>query len=300
MANNYFNRYVWLIDIINRFGHITLPEINRLWQRSALNKYGEPLAERTFHNHRLAILETFGIDIQNDRGKGYYIVNGEDWESSGVRQWLLESFSLSNLMHETVGMRDRIIFEEIPSSKRWLSVIVNAMKDNKALVLTYQSYNRTEPHTFDAFPFCLKLFKQRWYMLAGSEAYELPRIYSLDRIIDVKESDVDFFVPQGFDARELFRDHFGIIIGDDVPVETIKLKVEASQVKYYRSLPLHHSQREIETTLDYSVFEYHLATTFDFWQEVLSKGDTVEVLEPSEFRSWIADTVANLNKTYNK
>ncbi len=203
-------------------------------------------------------------------------------------------------MHETVGMRDRIIFEEIPSSKRWLSVIVNAMKDNKALVLTYQSYNRMEPHTFDAFPFCLKLFKQRWYMLAGSEAYELPRIYSLDRIIDVKESDVDFFVPQSFDARELFRDHFGIIIGDDVPVETIKLKVEASQVKYYRSLPLHHSQREIETTLDYSVFEYHLATTFDFWQEVLSKGDTVEVLEPSEFRSWIADTVANLNKTYNK
>ena len=112
--------------------------------------------------------------------------------------------------------------------------------------------------------------------------------------------DVDFFVPQGFDARVLFRDHFGIIIGDDVPVETIKLKVEASQVKYYRSLPLHHSQREIETTLDYSVFEYHLATTFDFWQEVLSKGDTEEVLEPSEFRSWIADTVANLNKTYNK
>ena len=300
MAKNYFNRYVWLIDIINRFGHITLPEINRLWQRSTLNTYGEPLAERTFHNHRLAIMETFGIDIQNDRGQGYFIVNGEDWESSGVRQWLLESFSLSNMMHETVGMRDRIIFEEIPSSKRWLSVIVNAMKDNKALILTYQSYNRTEPHTFDAFPFCLKLFKQRWYMLAGSEAYEHPRIYSLDRIIDVKESDVDFFVPQGFDAREFFRDHFGIIIGDDVPVETIKLKVEASQVKYYRSLPLHHSQREIETTSDYSIFEYHLATTFDFWQEVLSKGDTVEVLEPSEFRSWVLETIANLNKTYNK
>ena len=45
MAKNYFNRYVWLIDTINRHGYITLPEISRLWENSALNEEGGPLAE---------------------------------------------------------------------------------------------------------------------------------------------------------------------------------------------------------------------------------------------------------------
>lgn len=300
MAKNYLNRYVWLIDIINRYGHITFPEISRQWQRSALNNNGEPLAERTFHNHRDAILETFGIEIKNDRSSGYYIENGSDWESRGARQWMLESLSLNNTMNECVGIRERVLFEQIPSSKRWLSIIVNAMKDNKSLELTYQSYNRTEPHTFEAYPFCLKLFKQRWYLLAKSEAYDNPRIYSLDRMIEAKETTTAFYVPKDFDAELFFRDHFGIIIGDDVSVERIKLKVEASQVKYYRSLPLHRTQKEIETTEHYSIFEYMLAPTFDFWQEVLSKGDTVEVLAPESFRSWIADTIANLNTIYHK
>ena len=137
-------------------------------------------------------------------------------------------------------------------------------------------------------------------MLAGSEAYDNPRIYSLDRIIDAKESGTVFMVPQGFDAEKFFSDHFGIIIGDDVSVEVIRLKVEASQVKYYRSLPLHHTQKEIESTENFSIFEYRLAPTFDFWQEVLSKGDTVEVLCPESFRSWIAETIANLNSVYNQ
>ena len=62
MAKNYFNRYVWLIDLIHRHRHIPLEEIGRQWERSALNEDRSLLAERTFHNHRVAIEDTFGIE----------------------------------------------------------------------------------------------------------------------------------------------------------------------------------------------------------------------------------------------
>ena len=87
MAKNYFNRYVWLIDTINRHGHITREEISRLWERSPLNDTGEELYERTFHNHRIAIEDTFGIEIKCDRSLGYYIANSGDLEGDGIRQW---------------------------------------------------------------------------------------------------------------------------------------------------------------------------------------------------------------------
>ena len=101
MAKNYFNRYVWLIDTINRAGHITLADISRKWEDSSLNDEGGPLAERTFHNHRIAIEDTFGIEIKCDRSLGYYIANSDELEGDGVRQWLLESLSLNNLMNES-------------------------------------------------------------------------------------------------------------------------------------------------------------------------------------------------------
>ena len=295
MAKNYFDRYIWLIDTINRHGHISFKEISYLWAHSPINKLGENyLPERTFHNHREAILDTFGIEIKCDRSLGYYIANREDMEEDGIRRWLLESLSMNNLLNESRDMRDRILFEEIPSSQRWLTAIVNAMRDNKTIEMTYQSFNRTEPTSFEAHPWCLKLFKQRWYLLARSEAYKEPRIYALDRIRAVSETQNALKIPKKFKADEFFSHYFGIIV-DDCQPETIQLKVEASQVKYYKSLPLHSSQREIESTDKYTIFEYKLVPTFDFEQEVLSKGPWVEVLAPESFRDVIhADIKAML------
>ena len=298
MAKNYFNRYVWLIDTINRHGHITLPEISRLWENSPLNDEREPLAERTFHNHRRAIEETFGLEICCDRTLGYYIGDDGDLGNGGLRQWLLESFSVSNLLNESEGLRDRILFENIPSSQRWLSAILNAMKDGRAIEMTYQSFNRTEPHTFIAHPYCLKLFRLRWYVLAKSEEYESPRIYSLDRVVNIVQIDKKLVVSKDFNAKAFFANYFGIIVGDNVKPSIVEIKVDADQVPYFDSLPLHPSQEAIRRESGYAVFRYLIVPTFDFKQELLKRGPTVEVLSPSWFREEIRADISEMILKY--
>ena len=61
MAKNFFKRYIWLVDLINRRKHVSFKEINEAWMRSPLNETGDPLSERTFFNHKDAIAEMFGI-----------------------------------------------------------------------------------------------------------------------------------------------------------------------------------------------------------------------------------------------
>jgi len=300
MAKNYFNRYVWLIDTINRHGHITRADLSRLWEHSPLNETGEELYERTFHNHREAILDTFGIEIKCDRSLGYYIANSDDLEGEdGVRQWLLESLSLNNMLNESADMRDRILFEKIPSSQKWLAPIVNAMRDGKAIKLTYQSFIRSEPKTLLAHPYCLKLFRQRWYMLALSEGYEEPRIYALDRVYGVEESDQKLEVSEGFNAQEFFSNYFGIIVGTDCKPSTVELRVTNDQVKYFESLPLHSSQEKIDSDEDYTIFQYHLVPTFDFKQEILSRGPKVKVLMPEWFRNEVASDIKKMAGFYD-
>ena len=299
MAKNYFNRYVWLIDTISRRGHISLTDLSGLWQRSSLNEDGGPLAERTFHNHREAILDTFGIEIKCDRSLGYYIANSDDIEGDGIRKWLLESLSMNNLLNESSDMRDRILFEKIPSSQKWLPAIVNAMRDGKAVEVTYQSFTRAEPNTFIVHPWCLKLFRQRWYILGRSEEYETPRIYSLDdRMLNVTQTKKKLKIPAKFNAQEYFSNCFGIIVASDNKPCTIDIKVTADQVKYIKTLKLHESQTLVEENDGYAIFRFRLVPTLDFKQEILSHGSDYEVLAPQWYRDEIKNDVARMMRNY--
>ena len=297
MAKNYFNRYVWLIDTIHRNGHISFQDISRQWERSAINDDGAPLAERTFHNHRKAIEESFGIEILCDRTLGYYIANPDELDGEGMREWLLESISLNNVLSEAGSIRERILFERVPSVQRWLMPLVMAMKDGKAVELTHQGFGKETESSFVVHPYCLKLFHRRWYLLACSEHFTEPRIYGLDRILRVKQTNKALKLPKKFSGREFFGDYYGINHPDRKP-DIVELKVDQSQVEYFRSLDIHPTQEEIVTAPDHSIFRYRLVPNYEFTQEILSRGSTVEVLSPAWLRDEIRDEIQKMAERY--
>ena len=293
MAKNFFKRYIWLVDLINRRKYVSFKEISEAWMRSPLNETGDPLSERTFFNHKDAIAGMFGIEILNDRSLGFYI-GRSDVGSDETSDWMLHTLCLNNVLHENADMKDRILMEKVPSSERFLTDIISAMRDFRVISLCYQSFRHPEPFCFNVRPYCVKYFKQRWYLLGDSDLGL--RIYSLDRFVDMEELEEHFEIPKGFDAEEYFGNYFGVIIGEEP--EDVKIRVVPDQVKYFRTLPLHGSQRETVQEDGSSVFSYHIAPTFDFVQEILSHGADVEVLEPAELRESVADNVAGMASRY--
>lgn len=292
-GKEFFKRYIWLVDLINRRKYVSFKEINEAWMRSPLNETGDPLSERTFFNHKDAIAGMFGIEILNDRSLGFYI-GRSDVGSDETSDWMLHTLCLNNVLHENADMKDRILMEKVPSSERFLTDIISAMRDFRVIRLCYQSFRHPEPFCFNVRPYCVKYFKQRWYLLGDSDLGL--RIYSLDRFVDMEELEEHFEIPKGFDAEEYFGNYFGVIIGEEP--EDVKIHVVPDQVKYFRTLPMHGSQRETVQEDGSSVFSYHIAPTFDFVQEILSHGADVEVLEPAELRESIADIVAGMASRY--
>lgn len=293
MAKNFFKRYIWLVDLINRRKYVSFKEISEAWMRSPLNETGDPLSERTFFNHKDAIAGMFGIEILNDRSLGFYI-GRSDVGSDETSDWMLHTLCLNNVLHENADMKDRILMEKVPSSERFLTDIISAMRDFRVIRLCYQSFRHPEPFCFNVRPYCVKYFKQRWYLLGDSDLGL--RIYSLDRFVDMEELEEHFEMPKGFDAEEYFGNYFGVIIGEEP--EDVKIRVVPDQVKYFRTLPMHWSQRETAQEDGSSVFCYHIAPTLDFVQEILSHGTNVEVLEPAELRESIADIIAGMASRY--
>ena len=276
------NRYVWFVTTIYNRGPISLEEIQHRYE-SHFGR-GEELSERQFHRYTDAVEELFDIEIKYSRTqRGYVIADREGIYNMGMRKWLIQTFSVNNILHESQDLKNRILLEEVPSGQQHLTTIVDAMREGAALSMTYQSFWMDEPATFEVEPYCVKLFEQRWYMLGKSEGYDDLRIYALDRIKALEPTERKFKLPKKFDAAKFFEDYYGIIISDDdYEVCPVALQVDAQQSNYLRTLPLHHSQVEVERNDEYSIFEYRLCPTFDFRQKILSMGGAIEVLAPEE------------------
>ena len=271
------NRYVWFVTTIYNRGPISLSDLQRRYE-SQFGR-GEELSERQFHRYTDAVEELFDIEIKYSRTqRGYVVADREGIDNMGMRKWLIQTFSVNNILHESQELKNRILLEDVLSGQQHLTTIVDAMREGVKLSMTYQSFGAENPTTFDVEPWCVKLFEQRWYMLGNSDKL---RIHALDRIKALESTDRKFKLPKKFDAKKFFEDYYGIIINDeDFDVEPVALKVDSWQSKYLRTLPLHHTQVEVERNDEFSIFEYRLCPSFDFQQKLLSMGDSAGVLAP--------------------
>ena len=302
MAKNYFKSYIWLLETLQSKGPVTLKELQDLWMRSSVNDEGRELAPRTFANHTAAIADIFGIDIVCNRSDNtYYIENESDLNGGGVREWLMEALSLNNLINESAGLRTRILFESEPSSHRFLSTIIRAIRDEKMIVVNYQAFTMHTNRDYLLEPYCLKEYKRRWYLFARHHLLlknKEPHAFALDRMHSVTISEEVFKLPKSFDAQAFFSNRYGIAQFAGEKPARIKIKVGARQANYLRTLPMHPSQKETEQTDEYSIFTFRFAPNYDFIHDILAIGDEVEILEPAVLREDISRIVNNLKKKY--
>lgn len=302
IQQNLVGKYVWLIETIYRAKRITFKEINERWRDNVEMSGGEDIPLRTFNNWRYAIQDMFGLFIENERcgDYRYYIENEEDISNNGLRSWIYSTYSVGNALAGCQGIKDRILLEYVPSGQQHLQPIIDAMKENRVLNITYYSYWREEEYNFNVMPYCVKLYRQRWYMVALSEGYNEPRIYALDRIRQLSVTNDTFKMPKDWNAEQYFDGCFGIITDQSIDKQIIKLRVTADQAKYFRDLPLHQSQEEIERNSDFSIFQFFLRPTYDFIQELLWTGEEVEVLEPQWLRNEMRGRIERMLDLYKE
>lgn len=295
-----FKRYLWLVDLLHSRGPLSREEIDYYWSRASLNEDGESrIPKRTFMRMKNDIGLLFGIYIEclRSRGNKYALENDEAVKNGSVQQWLINSFSLSNVLLDSQQIKDRIVLENIPSGNRYLKLAIEAMQQEKMLLISYQSFTMKESREFEIAPYCLRCFKQRWYILGTRKGVKEPHFYSLDRVLSLEISENSFKLPKKFDANTFFYNYYGIMQGDVKP-EMVQLRVTPFHANYLRSLPLHHSQKEIERTEEYSVFEYWLAPTADFIQELRASLPEITVLQPQWLREKFINEAKQILNNY--
>lgn len=290
-------KYIWVVKTIHRAGRITLKELNEKWRTNVDLSRGEDLPRQTFDRWKSGILDLFGIliDCEQRGGYHYYIANPKELSEGKLRTWLLNTYGTAETLSSNLSIHDRILTENIPSSQDHLSTVLEAMKSNNMLHITFKAFTMKEPKRFLVEPYCVKMSAQRWYMLARNTEHKNLRLYSLDRIETVEISNTHFVLPDDFNAKDYFAEFFGIVLDESVPLQTIILRADKYHQNYMRTLPLHPTQREIFACDDYADFELKLRPTYDFYMKLMSFGNMIKVLEPKtlqeEICKWLENTI---------
>ena len=299
---NLLRQYAWLLDTILKNGPISLEDINKRWIRTAMSG-GVDLNRHTFIRYKNAIEETFGIIIDCDRKTNRYnISNPRSLNDNSVQRWMLATLTVSNIISESLSLQDSILLENIPIEGQQLATIIDAMKQERRISFLYQKYSDEQPTLRLVTPSCIKLFRQRWYVIDfDPRRTERPfKAFAFDRISKLKLTVQTFDLPADFDAQDIFADAFGIFIGDVETPQRIVIRAFGDERYYMRDLPLHHSQEVLKEGDDYTDYKFFVRPSTDFIAELLSKGDRIEVLSPDSLRSKIREEHLKAAKRYEK
>lgn len=288
-----FQQYSWLVNIIRRYRKISLDEINKHWVNASISN-GQPLARSTFNRHRDAIFDMFGLIVDCDKKDGYcyYISNEEVLKEDSIQNWMLSTLSVNSILAESKSVHDRILLEKIPSDGDNLHHFIEAMERGVRVRVGYRKYGSDEVKEMLLEPYFVKLFSKRWYALVKyTEPDASLFTLAFDRIVSLHLTDEKYTYNAEFEPAAWFRDSYGIVRDNSVPVEKVVIRAYEKEINYLRDLPFHPSQKEVNTTPEYADFEMLLSPTPDFWTPLVARGPAIKILRPQ----WLADEIKRLH-----
>ena len=309
-----FHQYIWIINTLRAHRSMTLEELNQKWQQDGVAD-GNPLARSSFNRHRDAIQDMFGIIIDCEpKTYKYHISNKEVLSDDSIESWLYSTLTVHGMLADSAAVKERLVLESAPAGEEYLDTIIRALHTNRRLHIGYKKFE-AEGYEKTVCPYALKLFRQRWYLLAllstsghsqGEDDGEQMRVYALDRMTMAALTDETFEMPADFSAQDYFSEYFGVLT-NDTPLAHVVLRAHKWMPNYLRTLPLHHSQQELSSgeithadspDTPYTDFSYDLRPTSDFLGELLRHSDGIEVLQPLELREKMRKMIAETLKRY--
>lgn len=187
--------------------------------------------------------------------------------------------------------------------------LLDACLDRKTISFQYSTF-RGKTLNVRAYPYMLKAFNGRWFLLCRRVGRDELSVYALDRIVGniVRRDDVTFEdCPGGRNSiYERLEEAVGMtgVLSDDrnsPRCEGIRLKVSADRYRYIETKPIHPFQEMVEEHIDdgrvvldvpVKVINRELVTM------LLSFGPDVEVVSPPELRRMIKERISQMGVMY--
>ncbi|HRF69397.1 MAG TPA: WYL domain-containing protein [Muribaculum sp.] len=185
---------------------------------------------------------------------------------------------------------------------QFIGIIYDAVRKHQTIIIEYQSFKAQQPEALTVYPYLLKEYRNRWFLIAEKASNRTPKvnIFALDRIHCVKiDKEHPFRKCVAFDAEHFFDDTIGVTrqIGDKA--KRVVVKIDRQQAPYVESKPFHKSQKVEQRLHDGSILlSLKVVINNELERLILGYGGHAEVMAPPEFRAKVAESISRASSNY--
>ena len=278
---------------------MSLKEINNHYQYSSI--YDGEIIPRTFARYKDYIAETFPCYIDYNQSTNQYFLKryhqyGQD---ESLYNYLLSAYHIEGMSELAVKHRDKVKLLDAPTGVENVQIILEAIDKQKGIECDYYSFDRATKKQQLLIPYFLKTWEQRWYLAAEPDNHHHGiSIFALERMGNIRLTEKKMLPSNDVTADEYWEGSFGVNHSDNQVPEQIVIKAYGAQAEYIRALPIHESQKELERTDEYTIFEYHIVPCFNLFQQLLWHREKLEIIEPIKMREEMKKIVQNIISLY--
>ena len=193
--------------------------------------------------------------------------------------------------------------QKLPRDERHLSVLAKlaeAWTSQHRAKIIYRSLPATKANERIIEPYFIEPAApgHSSYVIAYCHRAGEMRIFKVERIEAIELTDETYTIPADFNANKYFSAAWGIVVEGEE--QTVRLKFSREIARLMEETIWHPSQL-LEKQPDGSVImTLRVFSTYELVTWILGWGDKVEVLEPTELRKEVLQTIKAMVKIYQK
>jgi predicted DNA-binding transcriptional regulator YafY len=229
-------------------------------------------------------------------------LNETDIETINNAITLLSQFSKLPIYEELAVVKEKLSGEALQYHKHTkvidfeqrevkgsehLAPLFKAINGKKSITLVYQSFKAIKPTKSVVYPYLLKQYNHRWYLVGLSKLYNKISVYSLDRIVSFEPSTETYVLNTLLEPDTYFTNIIGITIPGEEELQMITLLFNNEQKPYILTKPIHRSQQVLTDDQNGLKITVRLIPNYEFYSLVLGFGENVEIIEPVKIRNLI-------------
>lgn len=185
--------------------------------------------------------------------------------------------------------------------KELIGELFDAILNKNVLEVTYQDFKSPEPYSVLFHPYYLKQYNGRWFVFGFDDHTDYIRNLALDRIqgfIKTPKPYIETEIIWESQDEGYFDDIIGVSKPYEGEIQTIELLFDRDRAPYVETKPIHPSQssKRVENGL---IVKLKVIPNFELEQQILSFGETVQVLSPIDFKNKISARLQQAISKYN-
>ena len=193
-----------------------------------------------------------------------------------------------------------------------LGELFTAISQRQTINIHYHTFkNKDIQLAVTLFPYLLKEYNRRWFLVAAAESDGKLLTFGLDRIDDVENLPSHKYVDYDGDLNELYEDIIGVTYKEASPVYKIVLWVSDNSKDYVVTNPLHESQRSVSGTKAQELysqfptlsggqfFVLECKENYELIRELTSFGKDLVVLSPKPITDLVERRVLEMFEIYS-